>query len=151
MDRLLHLDRTLDELDPPRWAPAGPDATSLVRRVHELRRVPLGELGPADLRTLISQQVALPHVLPLAGNLLLDEPMLDAYFYEGDLLLAAVNVPASAWTLLPNLAARVRTVIMALPEAAVASLPRGGAEELARFVARTEPLRRPDEGTRNPQ
>jgi hypothetical protein len=109
--------------------------------VRELRRVPLGELGQADLRTLISQQVALSYVLPLAGNLLLDEPMLDAYFHEGDPLPAAVNVPAPAWTLFPNLAARVRTVIMALPEAAVASLPRGGAEELARFVAGTESLR----------
>lgn len=140
MDSLLHLDRTLDELDPPRWAPAGSDATRLVRRVHELRQVPLGKLGPADLRTLISQQVALSYVLPLAVRLLLDEPMLDAYFYEGDLLLAAVNVPTSAWALFPDLATRLRTVITALPEAAAASLPRGAAEELARFVARTEPL-----------
>ncbi|MFG2593598.1 contact-dependent growth inhibition system immunity protein [Streptomyces sp. NPDC048438] len=60
MDHLLHLDRTLDELDPLRWAPPASDATHLVREVHELRRVPPAELGPADLRTLISQQVALP-------------------------------------------------------------------------------------------
>jgi hypothetical protein len=136
MDRLLHLDRTLDELDPPCWAPPGSDATRLVRKVHELRQVPLGELGPADLRTLISQQIALSYVLPLAVRLLLDEPMLDAYFYEGDLLLAAVNVPASAWDLFPDLGTRLRTVITTLPDAAVASLPRGTAEELTRFVAR---------------
>ena len=141
MDRLLHLDRTLDELDPPRWEPPGSDATRLVRRVHELRRVPLGKLGPADLRTLISQHVALPYVLPLAVRLLLDEPMLDAYFYEGDLLLAAVNVPPSAWSPFPDLATRLRTVIMTLPAAAGASMPRGAAEELARFAARTESLR----------
>ncbi|WP_327686224.1 contact-dependent growth inhibition system immunity protein [Streptomyces sp. NBC_00467] len=133
MDRLLHLDRTLDELDPPRWAPPGSDATRLVRKVHELRRVPLGELGPAALRTLISQQVALSYVLPLAVRLLLDEPMLDAYFYEGDLLLAAVNVPASAWDLFPDLGLQMRTVITTLPDPAVASLPRGAAEELTRF------------------
>ncbi|MGW1374151.1 contact-dependent growth inhibition system immunity protein [Streptomyces sp. NPDC002446] len=141
MDHPLHLDRTLDELDPPRWAPPASDATRLVRKVYELRRVPLGELGPADLRTLISQQVALPYVLPLAVRLLLEEPLLDAYFYEGDLLLAAVNVPTSAWSLFPDLGARLRTVITALPEAVVASLPRGAAEELARFVARPESLR----------
>ncbi|WP_369779856.1 contact-dependent growth inhibition system immunity protein [Streptomyces sp. R33] len=93
MDRLLHLGRTLDELDPPRWAPPVSDATRLVRKVHELRRIPLGELGPADLRTLISQQVALSYVLPLAVRLLLEEPLLDAYFYEGDLLLATASVP----------------------------------------------------------
>lgn len=141
MDHLLYLDRTLDELDPPRWAPPGSDATRLVRNVHELRRVPLGELSPADLRTLLSQQVALSYVLPLAVRLLSEEPMLDAYFYEGDLLLAAVNVPASAWALFPDLGTRLRTVITALPEPTVATLPRGAAEELAGFVARPESLR----------
>ncbi|WP_331730729.1 contact-dependent growth inhibition system immunity protein [Streptomyces sp. NBC_01174] len=89
MDHLLHMDRTLDELDPPRWAPPA-DATHLVRRLHEMRRVRLGELGPADLRILISQQVALPYVLPLTVHLLLEEPLLDASFYEGDLLLGRV-------------------------------------------------------------
>ncbi|WP_328393977.1 contact-dependent growth inhibition system immunity protein [Streptomyces sp. NBC_00390] len=136
MDRLLHLDRTLDELDPPRWTAPAVDATHLVRKVHELRCVPLSELRPADLRTLISQRVALPHVLPLAVRLLLEAPLLDAYFYEGDLLLAAVEAPASAWAALPDLAARLRAVITTLPEAAVAELPRGAAEKLTRFVAR---------------
>ncbi|MEV5312489.1 contact-dependent growth inhibition system immunity protein [Streptomyces sp. NPDC052610] len=135
MDRLLHLDRTLDELDPPRWAAPPADATHLVRKVHGLRRVPLGRLGPADLRTLISQQVALPHVLPVAVRLLLQEPLLDAYFYEGDLLLAAVEAPASAWDLLPDLAAQLSATITSLPEAAVAELPAGAAESLRRFAA----------------
>ncbi|WP_048910680.1 contact-dependent growth inhibition system immunity protein [Streptomyces sp. NRRL WC-3744] len=134
MDPLLHLDRTLDELDPPRWTPPDADATHLVRRVHGLRSVPLGELGPADLRTLIAQQVALPYVLPLAVRLLIEEPLLDARFYEGDLLLATVEAPASAWTVLPELGARLRTVITTLPETAVADLPRGAADQLARFV-----------------
>ncbi|MFF4695039.1 contact-dependent growth inhibition system immunity protein [Streptomyces chattanoogensis] len=138
MDPLLHLDRTLDELDPPRWTPPAADATHLVRTVHGLRRIPLSELRPADLRTLISQQVALPYVLPLAVRLLLDEPLLDAYFYEGDLLLAAVDAPASAWDLLPDLGDRLRTVITALPETAVADLPRGAIEKLAHFAARPE-------------
>jgi hypothetical protein len=135
MDRLLHLDRTLDELDPPRWTAAAADATHLVRKVHALRCVRLGDLRAADLRTLISQQVALPYVLPLAVRLLLEEPLLDAYFYEGDLLLAAVEAPASAWAVLPDLAARLGAVITTLPEAAVADLPRGAVEEFTRFAA----------------
>ncbi|MET9920847.1 contact-dependent growth inhibition system immunity protein [Streptomyces sp. NPDC006435] len=141
MDHRLHLDRTLDELDPPHWAPPAADSTHLVRKVHELRRVPLCALGPADLRTLISQQVALPYVLPLAVRLLLEEPLLDACFYEGDLLLAAVNAPAAAWAMLPDLGARLRDVIGTLPEAAVADLPRGATEEIACFAARLESLR----------
>ncbi|MFD7555722.1 contact-dependent growth inhibition system immunity protein [Streptomyces sp. NPDC059835] len=135
MDHLLHLDRTLDELDPPRWADPAGDATHLVRKVHALRRVPLGKLQPADLRTLISQRVGLPYALPLAVQLLLDEPLLDAYFHEGDLLVVTVNAPASAWVALPELAAQLRVAIEALPEAAVTDLPMGAAADLARFVA----------------
>ncbi len=111
MDPLLHLNRTLDELDPPRWTPPAAGATHVVRKVHELWGLPLSE------------------------------PLLDAYFYEGDLLLAAVNAPASAWALLPDLGARLRTVITTLAEAGVADMPRGAAEELARFVTRPESLR----------
>ncbi|MET7365956.1 contact-dependent growth inhibition system immunity protein [Streptomyces sp. NPDC005566] len=143
MDHLLHLDRTLDELDRPRWTPPAADATDLMRKVHALRLVPLGKFGPADMRILISQQVALSYVLPLAVPLLLEEPLLDASFYEGDLLLAAVRTPASAWAMLPDLNAGLRAVITALPTTAVADLPRGGAEELARFVARPDSVAEP--------
>ena len=83
----------------------------------------------------------MPYVLPLAVRLLLEEPLLDAYFYEGDLLPPTVHAPASAWSLLPDLGARLSNVITTLPEAVVAGLPRGAAEELARFVARPESLR----------
>ncbi|MEW1887892.1 MULTISPECIES: contact-dependent growth inhibition system immunity protein [unclassified Streptomyces] len=138
MGLLLHLDRTLDELDLPRWPEPAADATRLVRTVHALRRVPLRDLGAADLRTLVSQQVALPYVVPLAVRLLVDDPLLDAYFYPGDLLLATVNVPPPVWTLLPDLAAQLRAALSALPEAALADLPRGAADEIARFVAGAE-------------
>ncbi|MFE1828316.1 contact-dependent growth inhibition system immunity protein [Streptomyces yangpuensis] len=136
LDPLLHLDRTLDELDPPRWEAAPADATRLVRTVHGLRRVPLGELRPADLRTLLAQQVALPFVLPLAVRLLAEDPLLDAYFYEGDLLLATVTVPEGAWAALPELRARLRAVVAGLSGAVVEGLPRGSEADLARFVAR---------------
>ncbi|GHB70115.1 hypothetical protein GCM10010377_71040 [Streptomyces viridiviolaceus] len=109
--------------------------------MHGLRRVPPSELGPADLRTLISQQVALPFVLPLAVRALLEDPLLEVSFYEGDLLLAAVNAPASAWSQLPDLRARLCTVITMLPEAALTDLPRGSAKALHRFVAQPEALR----------
>ncbi|MFB7178079.1 contact-dependent growth inhibition system immunity protein [Streptomyces sp. NPDC056257] len=134
MERLLHLDRTLDELDGPAWPPAPPDATGLVTKVHALRRRPLSGLSPADLRTLVTQQVSLPYVLPLAVALLLEDPMLDAYFYEGDLLLAVGGLPASAWTLFPDLAARLTAAVKDLPAGATAELARlAGGEGLGGF------------------
>ncbi|MFM9373781.1 contact-dependent growth inhibition system immunity protein [Streptomyces sp. Da 82-17] len=135
----MHLDRALDDLDPPCWGRPDEGATGLVRTVHALRGVRLGELTPADVRTLVSQRVALPFVLPLAVRLLLGEPLLDAYFYEGDLLLATVEVPPEAWRVLPGLAVRLCAVVAALPEGAVAELPRGAADVLARFTAQHTP------------
>ncbi|MET7802373.1 contact-dependent growth inhibition system immunity protein [Streptomyces decoyicus] len=71
-----------------------------VRSPHLLHGILLTGVGCACW--LLSQQVALPYVLPLAVRLLIEEPLPDACFYQGDLLLAAVSVPASAWTLLPE-------------------------------------------------
>ncbi|MGW7437364.1 contact-dependent growth inhibition system immunity protein [Streptomyces sp. NPDC054849] len=122
--RLLHLDRTLDELDGPAWAAPPPHATALVTRIHALRRRPLCTLTPADLRTLVAQSVCLPYVLPLAVALLLEDPMLDAYFYEGDLLLAALALPAGAWAPFPDLAAQLTAAVEALSAAATAELAR---------------------------
>ncbi|NEC63689.1 contact-dependent growth inhibition system immunity protein [Streptomyces sp. SID9727] len=136
MAPLLHLDRTLDELDPPSWPDPPADTTHLVRKVHALRRVPLRELRPADLRTLVSQHVALPYVAPLAVRLLVDDPLLDAYFYPGDLLLATVNIPPPVWALLPEVAEELRAAVTALPEPAYDALPRGAADDLARFSTR---------------
>ncbi|MFF4430515.1 contact-dependent growth inhibition system immunity protein [Streptomyces sp. NPDC001513] len=123
MERLLHLDRTLDELDGPAWPPAPPDATGLVTKVHALRRRPLSGLSPSDLRTLVTQQVSLPYVLPLAVALLLEDPLLDAYFHEGDLLLAVCGLPGSAWALFPDLAERLTAAVKDLPTDAIAELP----------------------------
>ncbi|MFF2097238.1 MULTISPECIES: contact-dependent growth inhibition system immunity protein [unclassified Streptomyces] len=137
MNPLLHLGCTLDEVDPPRWPAPGADATRLVRTVHGLRHSKLGDLRPGDLRMLVAQQVALHCTLPLAALLLLEEPLLDAAFYPGDLLLTAVGAPESDWALVPDLRTRLSSVIAALPDAEIAELPRGSAEELARFGGRS--------------
>lgn len=122
MTRLLPLDRTLDELDGPPWPPPPSPTTTLVTKVHALRRKRLGDLTPADLRTLITQEVGLPHVLPLAVRLLLEDPLLDAYFYPGDLLLAALGRPESAWALFPDLREELTAVVADLPEEQLAEL-----------------------------
>ncbi|MFA7766168.1 contact-dependent growth inhibition system immunity protein [Streptomyces sp. NPDC048723] len=116
MTRLLHLDRTLDELDGPPWPPPPSPTTALVTKVHALRRKRLGALTPADLRTLIGQAVGLPYLLPLAVRLLLEDPMLDAYFYPGDLLLAVLGRPESAWALFPDLREELAAVVAGLSE-----------------------------------
>ncbi|MCP3766638.1 contact-dependent growth inhibition system immunity protein [Streptomyces sp. MAR25Y5] len=47
---------------------------------HALRRRPIGELAVEDMRLLIGQNVGLAHLLPLALEVLRDDPMA-----EGDM------------------------------------------------------------------
>ena len=63
--------KTLEELEGNSWGE--PDfASHVVVRCHELRRVPLGDLTPEDLRLLIGQDVGLEYLIPLALDLLED-------------------------------------------------------------------------------
>jgi hypothetical protein len=99
---------TLDQVDPPAWGPAPDDASSLVRRVHALRTVPLSELGIDDLRVLISQDVARETTVPIAVGMLRYRPLLEGDFYPGDLLLSVLRVPESHWAAHPEQLAALR-------------------------------------------
>src|ERR1700727_2464357 len=58
--------RTLDTVDPPAWGPAPPEATTLIKRCHELRTKPLIDFTDEDLRTMIDQRVAVDRLVSLA-------------------------------------------------------------------------------------
>jgi hypothetical protein len=90
-------DRTLDELDPPAWGPATPDATGLVVRCHELRRKPVGDFTPGDLRVMIDQVVALGHLVPRALEVLEENPLVDGDRYRGDLIRSVLAVDPAYW------------------------------------------------------
>ncbi len=80
-------------------APLPGNATGLMRDVDRLcRSVALRDLGPDDLRLLIGQGIALPWLMPLALVALEVDPMLEADYYPGDLLVAVLRVPSSFWT-----------------------------------------------------
>ncbi len=89
--------RTIEQLEATPWPEPTPGATELVRRCHALRRVPVGQLGPGDLRVLIGQDIALKHLVPLALGALKAEPMLEAEYYPGDLLVALMSVERGFW------------------------------------------------------
>lgn len=127
---------TLDDLDPPRWPDPPSDATGLIRRVHAARRRPLAQLTPEDLRVLAAQQVALTRVLPIAVQVLTENPFVSGDLYDGDLLLAVVRVPDDAWDRLSDatLASHLATVIGNLPDRIIATLPKKDAGLLAKFV-----------------
>lgn len=102
---------TLDELDPPAWPAAPPDATRLVRRAHELRTVPVEQLTTEDLRLLLGQRIAPAVLVPRALCLLADDPWCEGHMYPGDLLAAVLRLPADHWAQHPEDVVRVRDVL----------------------------------------
>lgn len=57
---------SIETLSGNRWPDPEPDATSLVHRVTEARRVPIGALTAEHLRILLGQQIDPTIVIPLS-------------------------------------------------------------------------------------
>jgi CDI immunity proteins len=51
----------------------------------------LSELCPSDIAFCLRQSIAVPQVAELALNLASDNPLLNAEFYEGDLLMSLLH------------------------------------------------------------
>ena len=107
--------RTLDTVDPPPWGPAPSDATSLIKRCHELRTKPLRDFMVEDLCIMIGQQVALNRLVPLALDGLRPDPLVEGDCYPGD-LLAVLRVNAAFWKRFPDLEVELRKLTKELRE-----------------------------------
>lgn len=78
--------------------------------VRELRSKPIGGLTVEDMRLLIRQDVGLPHLLPLAVEVLRRDPLAAGDMYEGDLLAAVLTRSAEVWSEFPELGREVRLI-----------------------------------------
>jgi hypothetical protein len=126
-------DLSLEQIENDRWGDAPPGATRLVASVHALRRVPIGALNVEDLRLLIGQHTGLQVLLPQALALLERDPLVEGDLYPGDLLSAALHVPAPYWE--AHKAERVR--MRSVAEQAVAALTEPADPVDAELLART--------------
>jgi hypothetical protein len=99
--------RTLDTVDPPAWGAAPPDATSVIKRCHELRTKPLRDFTVEDLRIMIGQQVALGRMVALSLDRLQPDSVVENDF-PGDLLASVLQVDAVFWEQSPDLDVEVR-------------------------------------------
>jgi CDI immunity proteins len=97
MKRPLDRTKTLDQLDPPAWGE--PDFHShLVRTCHALRRKPIREFVVEDLRIMIGQEIGLPWLVPLALEVLEQNPLAEGDYYPGDLLRSVLTVDSAFWS-----------------------------------------------------
>lgn len=69
-----------------------PDLQSgLGNRARALINRPLESLTPADLAFCLRQSIAVPHIAPLAIDLVARQPLIETELFPGDLLLAVVH------------------------------------------------------------
>jgi CDI immunity proteins len=102
---------SLEQLEDDVWPAAPEGATSVVRRVHALRREPIGRLTVEEVRTLLSQNEGLDVLLPRAVVQLQWDPLLKGDSHPGDLLVAALGVEPAQWLKDPVSLVRMRSAI----------------------------------------
>lgn len=117
--------QSVQDIEGDVWPAATPEATYLVRTVHRLRQVPIGELDIEDLRIMLSQDVGTTAILPLALDQLDANPLAAGHFYPGDLLWAVLRLPGDRWAGSAEILTKVRGIAQRA-DAMIAEL--GGAQ-----------------------
>jgi hypothetical protein len=126
--------RSLEEIEDDYWGDPPTDATRLISAAYALRKRPIGALDAEGLRLLISQQIGLGALVPVALDHVERDPLAEGDFYPGDLLDALMRrVPESYWQAHRDQMASVRAVAEALdPDKTVDVLYARAAEFLNR-------------------
>jgi hypothetical protein len=93
-EHILH--STLEQLDGERWGEP-PYNSYLVKRTHELRTVPLNKFTTEDLRMMIGQKFSLDYLIPLALDVLAEDPMAEGHHYPGALIESILKVDPQFW------------------------------------------------------
>jgi hypothetical protein len=99
----INKDKTINQLqDKP--IPRPPEYEShLVKRCFDLANKKLKYFSPEDLRIMIGQNIGLEYLVPIAIEVLEQEPFIEADFYEGDLFLNVLKVDKTFWEEKPEL------------------------------------------------
>ena len=88
--------KTLENLEKKIWGKPEYDSY-LVKRCHELRKVPLNQFTTEDLRIMIGQEIGLSFLIPLALEVLNKNLFAEGDLFEGDLLINALNIDSEFW------------------------------------------------------
>ncbi|WP_280433842.1 contact-dependent growth inhibition system immunity protein [Nocardia carnea] len=89
--------RSVEEIEGHAWGAPSSEATYVVRRIHQLRQVPIGAFGIEDMRIMLSQNVGTAFILPRALDTLEEDPLSAGDFYPGDLLVAILRLSPEHW------------------------------------------------------
>jgi hypothetical protein len=93
--------KTLENLEKDYWGNAE-NGSHLVKRCHELRKVPLENFTTEDLRIMIGQGIGLNYLIPLALEVLTKDLFAEGDFFEGDLLKNILKIDTVFWDMNTN-------------------------------------------------
>ena len=103
-------DQTLDQLEGVDWG--DPTYSSyVVTNAHRLRKKPLREFTPEDLRFMLGQQISLPILMPMALDVLEIDPCAGGDMSAGTLLFHALGVDRQFWQEHPKLWYRLDVIL----------------------------------------
>ena len=138
---------TLQQLDGKNWGEPKPEDTRLVRECLRLRRVQLKKLTVEDLRLLIGQEIGLDHLLPLALEILRQNPFADGDCYAGDLLVNALGISTAFWKRNPDwqnelalIGRRAVVLCDSSPEIASDTIPKVIHQSVEDFLRNTQTI-----------
>lgn len=93
-----YLEKTLAQLEKEIGEQIYPDDISpLIGREKELTRKPLRDFTAENLRFMIQQRYGWRFLIPMAIDILADNPFASGDYYDGDLLKAVVSVSENFW------------------------------------------------------
>jgi hypothetical protein len=100
--RAFNRSKSIEQLEGNIW-PQDSFGSHVVQESQRLRKLPVAQLVTEDLRLLIGQKIGLPYVVPVALEMLADNPLASGNFYAGDLLVAILGLPSEFWDAHPEL------------------------------------------------
>lgn len=110
----LDTNRTLEQLEGRQLG--DPEfGSALVEKAHRLYRQPLSAFTIEDLRLMISQELGLEFLVPLAIDILEKDPLAGGDYYPGDLLFAVLRIRKDFWKLHRDLYWRICELTADLP------------------------------------
>ena len=102
-------EQTLTQLEDDDWGePTYP--SYVVKNSHQLRHKPLREFTAEDLRFMLGQEISLPILMPVALDVLEQNPFAAGDMYPGALLNMALRVDPKFWREYPRLWSRLNAV-----------------------------------------
>lgn len=89
-------EKTLENLENDCWGEPTNDS-HLEKSCHSLRKKPIKHFETEDLRIMISQNIGLKYLIPLALETLKENILAEGDFYEGDLLKSVLTSDREFW------------------------------------------------------